>query len=47
MRGALDRGDFAGGGAALNQIRMIVTFNLYLGMIVIGVAATGRYWGLS
>jgi uncharacterized membrane protein len=47
MRGALDRGDFADGGAALNQIRMIVTFNLYLGLIVIGVAATGRYWGLS
>lgn len=45
MRGALDRGNIADGAAALNQIRMIVTFNLYLGLIVIGVAATGRYWG--
>lgn len=46
MRGALDRGNFPDGAAALNQIRMIVTFNLYLGLIVIGVAATGRYWGI-
>jgi uncharacterized membrane protein len=45
MRQALDRADFAGAGAALNQIRVIVVFNLYLGLIVIVVAATGRYWG--
>jgi uncharacterized membrane protein len=44
MRAALDRSDFLGGAVALNQIRMIVVFNLYLGAIVIAVAATGRYW---
>ncbi|HEX4113866.1 MAG TPA: CopD family protein [Stellaceae bacterium] len=45
MRRALDGNDFPGGGAALNQIRTIVVFNTYLGLIVIAVAATGRYWG--
>src|SRR5665213_3692446 len=46
LRQALDRGDFLGGAVALNQIRMIVVFNLYLGLIVVAVAATGRYWGI-
>jgi uncharacterized membrane protein len=46
MRQALDRNDFLGGAGALNQIRMIVVFNLYLGLIVIAVAATGPYWGI-
>jgi uncharacterized membrane protein len=46
MRRALDGKDFPGGAVALNQIRMIVVFNLYLGLIVIAVAATGRYWGV-
>jgi uncharacterized membrane protein len=46
MRQALDRSDFPGGAIALNQIRMIVVFNLYLGLIVVAVAATGRYWGV-
>jgi uncharacterized membrane protein len=46
MRQALDGGDFLGGAGALNQIRMIVVFNLYLGLIVIAVAATGPYWGV-
>jgi uncharacterized membrane protein len=45
MRAALDSEDLLGGATALNQIRMIVVFNLYLGLIVIAVAATGRYWG--
>lgn len=45
MRQALDRSDFLGGAVALNQIRMIVVFNLYLGLIVVAVGATGRYWG--
>jgi uncharacterized membrane protein len=45
MRRALDGKDFPGAAAALNQIRVIVVFNLYLGLIVIAVAATGRYWG--
>lgn len=45
MRQALDRSDFPAGAIALNQIRMIVVFNLYLGLIVVAVGATGRYWG--
>jgi uncharacterized membrane protein len=45
LKRALDAGDFPAGGRALNQIRMIVTFNLYVGLIVVAVAATGRYWG--
>jgi uncharacterized membrane protein len=45
MRAALDSEDLGAGGAALNQIRVIVVFNLYLGLIVVAVAATGRYWG--
>jgi uncharacterized membrane protein len=45
MRRALDHKDFPGAAASLNQIRMIVVFNTYLGLIVVAVAATGRYWG--
>lgn len=45
MRAALDREDLLGGATALDRIRVIVVFNLYLGLIVIAVAATGRYWG--
>lgn len=46
MRIALDARDFPAAGQQMNQIRMIVTFNLFLGLIVIAVAATGRYWGV-
>jgi uncharacterized membrane protein len=46
MRRALDGGDLPGAAGALNQIRVIVTFNLYLGLIVVVVGATGRYWGV-
>jgi uncharacterized membrane protein len=45
MGRALDAGDLQAGGKALNQIRLIVTFNLYLGLIVVAVGATGPYWG--
>jgi len=45
MRRALDAGNFPGAGAAMNQIRQIVTLNMALGLIVVAVAATGRYWG--
>ena len=46
MRHALDAGDFPGAGQQMNQIRRIVTFNLYVGVLVVMVAATGRYWGV-
>ncbi|MGH6988448.1 MAG: CopD family protein [Stellaceae bacterium] len=45
MKRALDRGDLAAAGKALGQIRMIVIFNTYLGLIVVVIGATGRYWG--
>ena len=45
FRRAVDAGDFATAAAQLNQIRRIVEFNLVLGLIVVVVGATGRYWG--
>jgi uncharacterized membrane protein len=45
MRRALDAGDFPAAGQQMNRIRLVVTFNLYLGLIVVAVAATGRFWG--
>jgi len=45
MRRALDAGDFPKAGAAMNQIRQIVTINMVLGLFVVAIAATGRYWG--
>jgi uncharacterized membrane protein len=44
-RRAVDGGDFAAAARQLNQIRRIVEFNLALGLIVVVVGATGRYWG--
>ena len=45
FRRAVDGGDFPAAAAQLNQIRRIVEFNLALGIIVVVVGATGRYWG--
>jgi len=45
FRRAADAADFAAAAAQLNQIRRIVEFNLALGLIVVVVGATGRYWG--
>jgi len=45
FRRAVDGGDFPAAAAQLNQIRRIVEFNLVLGLIVVVVGATGRYWG--
>lgn len=45
FRRAVDSSDFATAAAQLNQIRRIVEFNLALGLIVVVVGATGRYWG--
>jgi uncharacterized membrane protein len=45
FRRAVDAGDFPAAAAQLNQIRRIVEFNLALGLIVVVVGATGRYWG--
>jgi uncharacterized membrane protein len=44
FRLALDQGALADAGKALNQIRQIVAINLALGIIVVIVGGTGRYW---
>ncbi len=41
---ALDNGDPATAADKLNQIRMLVGINLTLGLIVVIVGTTGRYW---
>jgi uncharacterized membrane protein len=44
LRRALDAGALPEAGKALNQIRQIVAINLALGIIVVIVGGTGRYW---
>ena len=44
---ALDGSDFAVAAVQLNKIRRIVEFNLVLGLIVVVIGATGRYWGYA
>jgi len=44
FREAVDRSDFPAAAPQLGQIRHIVLFNLVLGLIVVVVGATGRYW---
>jgi len=45
FRAAVERQDWAEGGRQLGQIRIIVTTNLVLGVIVVAVGSSGRYWG--
>ena len=45
FRAAVARQDWAEGGRQLNQIRTIVTINLALGVIVVAIGSSGRYWG--
>jgi uncharacterized membrane protein len=37
--------NWAEGGRQLGQIRSIVTINLVLGLVVVAIGASGRYWG--
>jgi uncharacterized membrane protein len=41
---AVDASDWPTAGAALNDIRQIIAVNLPLGLIVVIVGASGRYW---
>ena len=41
---AVDAGDWASAGASLNQIRQIIMINLPIGLIVVIIGGTGRYW---
>ena len=45
FRAAVARQDWAEGGRQLGQIRTIVTVNLVLGVIVVAIGSSGRYWG--
>ena len=45
FRAAVARQDWAEGGRQLGQIRTIVTINLVLGVIVVAIGSSGRYWG--
>jgi uncharacterized membrane protein len=44
FRAAVVREDWAAGGDQLSQIRTVVTINLVLGLIVVAIGGTGRYW---
>ena len=41
---AVDAGDWPTAGGELNRIRRIIAVNLPLGLIVVAIAAGGRYW---
>jgi uncharacterized membrane protein len=45
FRAAVGRQDYPVAAGQLNQIRVIVTINLILGLITIVVGSSGRYWG--
>ena len=42
---AVDAQDWPAAGARLNDIRQIIMINLPLGLIVVVIGGTGRYWG--
>jgi uncharacterized membrane protein len=44
FQAAVARQNWAEGGRQLGQIRTIVTINLVLGLIVIAIGSSGRYW---
>lgn len=44
FRTVVDAGDLQAAGPALASIRRIVAVNLVLGLVVVAVGATGRYW---
>jgi uncharacterized membrane protein len=45
FRAALARQDYPAAAGQLNQIRIIVTINLILGLITVAIGSSGRYWG--
>lgn len=44
LKRATDAADWPAAGAALNRIRQIIAINLPLGLIVVIIGASGRYW---
>lgn len=45
MKRALARRDYLEAARQLVQIRLIVIFNLLLGLVTVAVGSSGRYWG--
>ena len=45
LKRAVDASDWPTAGANLNRIRQIIMANLPLGLIVVVIGASGRYWG--
>jgi uncharacterized membrane protein len=45
LKRAVDAGDWPTAGANLNRIRQIIAVNLPLGLLVVVIGASGRYWG--
>lgn len=45
LRRSIAAEDYAGGARHLNQIRILVTINLFLGLLNAAIGASGRYWG--
>jgi uncharacterized membrane protein len=44
FRAAAERQDWAESGRQLGQIRTLVTVNLVLGLVVVAIGGSGRYW---
>lgn len=44
FRAAVARQNWAEGGRQLTQIRMLVAVNLVLGLVVVAIGGSGRYW---
>jgi len=42
---AVDAEDWPSAGASLDRIRQIISINLPLGLIVVLIGASGRFWG--
>lgn len=45
FRRAIAAGDNAEAAKQLNTIRLVVTTNLYIGLVNVAIGAGGRYWG--
>jgi uncharacterized membrane protein len=45
LKRAVGAEDWAGAGAALGRIRQIIAINLPLGLLVVVIGASGRFWG--
>jgi uncharacterized membrane protein len=45
FRGAVDRGEWSAAARHIDQIRVLVTINLVLGIVTVVVGAAGRYYG--